>query len=101
MTAAAPLVLLTGIPASGKSTYGRWLAANKDFLYIDLEHGAPESEVWAAIWGDVLAGEASAAYFISTVACKNRAVVLDWGFLPQYLPIVRALQLAGAEMWWF
>jgi adenylate kinase family enzyme len=34
-----PILLLSGVPGSGKSCYGRWLAKNKAYLHLDLEHG--------------------------------------------------------------
>jgi len=79
-------ILITGVPATGKSTFARWLAA---------EHGyvrCPSGE------------EPNPSTFLADIdrARKMSAnVVIDWGFPPSQLNEVRSLIASGVEPWWF
>ena len=96
-----PHVLLTGIPASGKSTYGRWLQTAKGFLYLDVEHGELESVGLTAEWNSIFAPNGSVDSFVAALSRIKRPVVLDRGFPPHCLPVVESLKHAGIEVWWF
>jgi len=48
---AKPLILLSGIPGSGKSFFGDWLAATKRFVHVDMEKdGKLEAQGLRASW---------------------------------------------------
>jgi hypothetical protein len=95
-------VLICGIPASGKSTYGRWLEREKGVLFADAEEdGALEAVQLSEIWDDLFTDTAGAGYFVEAVKAREQAIVLAWGFPIEYLPIVSALKDAGMEVWWF
>jgi hypothetical protein len=89
------LVLLSGRPGAGKTDFGRWLAAERSFVYVDTDSD------WNAL--GLLAGAQSAE--AATAAC-NRArdlgpnVVIEWGFKVVYLGNVRLLRAAGFDAWW-
>lgn len=51
------MMVLWGLPGTGKSTFGRWLAENKGFTNVDNDlvavYGAPATElthVWNQSW---------------------------------------------------
>ncbi|HEU0049639.1 MAG TPA: hypothetical protein VFQ43_18775 [Nitrososphaera sp.] len=94
-----PILLLSGVPGSGKSCYGRWLAKNKAYLHLDLEHGDLEKyglqRVWDEFWSSRSDGLISALLETAAPVC------LDWGFPPRCLPIVRRLADVDVELWWF
>jgi hypothetical protein len=94
-------VLLSGIPGSGKSSFGRWLQAAKGFIYLDIENGALESAGLTPLWNSMFSPQRSVTGFVSALGRMANPVVLDWGFPPLHLPIVESLTQAGVEVWWF
>lgn len=95
------VVLISGIPASGKSSYGRWLAREKGFMHLDVEQpGVLRQTGLEAQWNDMFAA-ASVELFVKALRLAGPPVVLDWGFPPRCLSIVEALKNAGVDIWWF
>jgi hypothetical protein len=94
--------MLSGIPATGKSTYGRWLAETNGVLHLDLENGDLDRHGLEAAWA---ASTSSAPeppeVFVQALLKLNRRVAIDWGFPPEWLPFVKALHAAGVRAWWF
>lgn len=94
--------LISGIPASGKSTFCRWLEEKKGFLHLDVEKpGVLERYGMATAWTTLLDANTSAAPFVQTLDKFNRPVVIDWGFPPECLHAVRKLFEGGVMLWWF
>lgn len=94
------LLLLSGIPASGKSSLGRYLASECGVLHVDAEEPGELlfnglREAWNELF---LSGSAKA--LVDAVSSSSASVVLDWGFPPPCLPQVRAMRAAGFELWW-
>lgn len=89
------LVLLSGRPGAGKTSYAEWLAAQRGFIHVDTD-----SE-WAT-WGPLLCIRSAEA----AIATANRArdlgpnVVIEWGFKMALLDCVRLLRDAGFDAWW-
>lgn len=78
-------LLIAGIPASGKSSFARWLVDNHDYVRCP-------------------SGEEPGASFLTEIDQARSAgpnVVIDWGFPVRALPIVRELVASGVEPWWF
>lgn len=95
------LILLSGIPASGKSTYGEWLAREKGFIHLDVEHGVLQRAGLKELWDRIFTEGISVAPFIEGVRQFAVPVAIDWGFPPQCLPTVRAFHQHGVATWWF
>lgn len=94
--------LISGIPASGKSSFCRWLEKKKGFLHLDVEKpGVLDRYGLATAWDTLFDTSASAAPFIEALEKFNRPVVIDWGFPPEHLSNVRKLFEAGVMLWWF
>jgi hypothetical protein len=94
--------LICGIPASGKSTFCRWLEENKGFLHLNVEEDSVlDRRGLAAEWLALFGASATAAPFIEALEKFNRPVVIDWGFPPEHLDAVRKLYEAGVMLWWF
>ena len=95
-------LLISGIPASGKSTFCRWLEEKKGFLHLDVEKsGVLDKHGLALAWKSLFDQSTSAAPFIESLEKFMRPVVIDWGFPPEHLDAVRKLFKAGIMLWWF
>jgi hypothetical protein len=97
----AKVILLSGIPAAGKSTYGRWLQTHKGYLSFDVENNALDSFGLTSQWNALFESNGLDTSFVRALDKSGRFVVLDWGFPPRCLPVVMALKQAGVEIWWF
>jgi hypothetical protein len=94
--------LISGIPASGKSTFSRWLEEKKGFLHLDVEEtGALDRYGLVTAWDTLFGTGASAAPFLAELDRFKRPVVIDWGFPPECLDTVRKLSEGGVMLWWF
>ena len=96
---AKPILLLSGIPGSGKSSFARWLAKNKDYLHLDFDRGDLEKHGLHGPF-DKFASSGSDQFIVELLKA-HPPVCLDWGFPPRCLWIVRRLADAGVNVWWF
>ena len=78
-------LLIAGIPASGKSTFARWLVDDHGYVRC------PSGEEPGATFLDEIDG----------ARAEHPNVVIDWGFPVGALSIVRGLIASGVEAWWF
>jgi hypothetical protein len=91
------VILISGIPATGKSTFARYLAEKHSFAHYDLEchpRGWPVPELrdtWVASRSD----------FVAQAHKHHDRIALDWGFPVHCLPWVQELQAHGARLIWF
>lgn len=88
---------VAGIPATGKSSFCRYLARNHGFAHYDLEcypGGWPKPELFS-LW------QSAPAQFVSKLLKLHAKAVIDWGFPVQCLPTVTAFRAAGARLIWF
>ena len=96
-------VLIAGVPATGKSWLGKWLAEKHGYVHIDAEVAGGTDFDQVGIhseWNDlILTG--SATKFANSIQRLSRPVVVNWGFPTRYLYVVSALQAEGFRAWWF
>jgi hypothetical protein len=84
------LLLITGIPGTGKTTYGDKFAEEFGFLHCDLEDPQSFSRFFP-----------NPPQFIDDLLNEKRNVVVTWGFGPDHEPSVsRVLQLRSAGFKW-
>ena len=89
-------LLISGIPASGKSSFCRWLEEKKGFLHFDVEKlGVLDRYGLATAWATVYDASTSAAPFVQALDRFNRPVAIDWSFPPECLNTVRMLFESG------
>jgi hypothetical protein len=91
------IILLSGMPATRKSTFGRYLAREHGFAHYDLEcypRGWPNPEL-KQIWDSDLAS------FEAELLQSHGRVALDWGFPVSCISLVKELQAAGVKLIWF
>ena len=94
--------LISGIPASGKSTFCRWLEEKKRFLHLDVEKPwVLDRYGLATAWNALFGIDAAATPFIEALENLKRPVVIDWGFPPEHLDTARKLFEGGVMLWWF
>src|ERR1700694_4522111 len=95
-------LLISGIPASGKSTFCRWLEEKKGFLHLDVEKTEVlDQHGLGTAWNDLFDASATPAPFIEALENFKRPVVIDWGFPPEHFNTVRKLSGGGVMLWWF
>ena len=94
--------LISGIPASGKTTFCKWLEARKGFLHLDVEKpGVLDRHGLVTAWNALFDAGGGAAPLIEALEKMKRPVVIDWGFPPEHLNTVRELSEGGVMPWWF
>lgn len=96
------ILLVCGVPGTGKSTFSSWLAREKAFLHLDVDApGALEQAGLLGPWREMLLATGSHRPFLEALHDRACPVVLDWGFPPECLYRVRQLQNDGVILWWF
>jgi hypothetical protein len=100
-------LLIAGIPATGKSRFGKWLARAKGFEHIDIELCDREPDSWGyhglrKEWNEFCGGS-DRDKLPRTLEGRASSVVLNWGFPPNPLTLscVSALKAGGVSLWWF
>lgn len=90
-------ILISGVPASGKTTFGNWLHQNRGFLHLDMEDwdGTDIHYTWEKHYRTNMSG------FLKAIVPPSKRVVFTWGFPIQCFPIVACLRDAGVTAWWF
>lgn len=95
------LMLIAGIPSSGKTYFGDWLETSHGFLHIDDVSGSR-----LRLYGLDQAWEESlrsrdAHPFVAELHKLERPAVLNWGFPADCLGYLGLLKHAGLALWWF
>ncbi len=91
------IIHVSGIPASGKSTFCRYLAREHGFAHYELEcfpRGWPHPELHAT-W------ERDRTKFVAELRRWHDRVAIEWGFPPRCHPMVAELSAAGVNLVWF
>lgn len=95
----ARLLVISGVPATGKSSYCKSLAG-RGWVFIDHDRANRATrQIDQTWWALVTSGRA--ADFVQVVARGKEDVALEFGFPTDLLPQVRLLKAAGAQHWWF
>jgi hypothetical protein len=90
-------LLVSGIPASGKTTFCQYLEIKHGFAHYDLEKN---KDLWPIpelkdVW------ECSRKDFVRRLRIRHDRVALDWGFPPERLSWVLELRAEGFRIVWF
>jgi hypothetical protein len=94
------VILVCGIPGSGKTTFCKWLESEREFVHLDFDQllkGQGTLDKLSLI--GVLRQDPED--FMSEVSQKGQSIAIDWGFPTASLPLVRGLKEKGATVWWF
>ncbi len=95
-------VLISGVPATGKSTFGDWIASTKGGTHVDLESDGIAHFGLSGAWNRLLSSSGhDSAGWVELLKSLTEPVVVTWGYPAQLLPIVKAIHSGGVEAWWF
>lgn len=96
------LLLVSGVPCTGKSLLGSYLARERGYIHIDAErdHGADFDRAGIHREWDEFLNTGLGQAFVDAAARLGKPIVLNWGMPMNFLPIGPALQAAGMEAWW-
>lgn len=87
------LILITGIPGTGKTYIGDFFANKRGYIHYDLEHRDTLSDL-----------SSDPNFFIKKLLKNKRDIVITWGFVPdnpQQIAIVNHLKSIGFKLIWF
>ncbi|MGH7202829.1 MAG: hypothetical protein ACREHC_00100 [Candidatus Levyibacteriota bacterium] len=98
------IVLLSGIPATGKTNFGKYLQDKHNFTYIPVESNDWADKKMQALWNHIF--EAKRDYngvekFICYLHDNYENVVLDWGFPMTQIRVAELLKRQWCEIVWF
>jgi hypothetical protein len=94
------LIFLSGIPATGKTFFGQWLAREHDFIHVEIENKSVRETLGIDVGWDTLKAHRQPGPLIKAVKHLGPRVVFDWGFPPGWLFVVSRFAERGAELWW-
>lgn len=96
-------LFVAGVPATGKSWLGQWLAKEHGYLHIDADRdrGADFDRAGVHNEWDELISTGRASAFVQAIGRLPKPVIVNWGFPTRYLYVVSALQAEGVRTWWF
>jgi hypothetical protein len=97
-----PNLFIAGVPATGKTWLGNWLAETQGYVHIDAEkkQGADLDRVnLHGEWNELLE-TGNGNNFMAAAQRLKRPLVLNWGLRMKFLGVVTALQELGVEVWW-
>jgi adenylate kinase family enzyme len=88
------LLLLTGIPGTGKTTVANFLVEQHDFRLLDFEDVPTLSRYWQF-------GTRGFRTQLKTLKQRGQDIVVDWGFVPSaHLDMVKFMRSLGFEWIW-
>jgi len=97
------VLILWGVPGTGKSTYAKHLVKHHGYVHIDTDVGGAGESKAAKAWRAVLNGQGTSEDFVKIASYNPEPVVMEYGMFanPQGRELLRRLRDAGAEPWWF
>jgi hypothetical protein len=94
-------LLLAGLPATGKSSFGNWLEQNKGYFHLDFDEEDIIQQRGFGHAQDRLWHHEDATPLWDGIVARHQPIVLTWGFAPQFLPLVKQLLTWGFVPAWF
>ncbi len=87
-------LLIAGVPATGKTTVGRYLGEERGFLHVDFENRNH-------LWNELLV--VNPASLIDDFMSYERDMVITWGFPPETtaIRVVKLFKEKGFKVVWF
>lgn len=85
-------VVISGVPGTGKSWFGRWLQDEYGFVYLEADAGGMSEYRLNGLDGEA---------FVHQLRSLAPRVVLEWGYPVEFLPRLQAIQRGGVPTWWF
>jgi hypothetical protein len=104
MNSPGHVLLICGMPASGKTTFGNWLRDTRGWLHLDLElSDCLTANSLPLFWSRRIweLDAPSLQSFIQHLRSLDRSTVMTWGFHIDCLPLIETMAAADAVPWWF
>ena len=97
------VLILWGVPGTGKSTFAKYLVENHGYAHIDTDAGGAGDSRAAKAWQAVLNGTGTPEEFVKLARYDPQPVVMEYGLFAndQGIGLLGRLRKAGAEAWWF
>ena len=95
------ILLVSGMPAAGKSSYCGWLEQEKKYIHFDIDRRQFQGTGLQPQWDAIFRPNGSVEPFLKSLRQWRRSVVIDWGFPPAWLQVVRDFKDEGVDIWWF
>jgi cytidylate kinase len=95
-------LFVAGVPATGKTWLGTWLAQKQGYMHIDAEKDDGVDFDDAGIheeWDEML-DTGRAKKFVAAINRLPKQVIINWGLAMEALFVVTALEAEGFEAWW-
>jgi hypothetical protein len=89
------LLLISGRPGAGRTEFCRWLRDTYNFIHVDTD--TRPQILYRLVVQTAIEAQATKEYMLGL----GSDVVVDWGFIPDFLGSVRLLKLVGFDAWWF
>src|SRR5437899_2671491 len=104
LSVTSPLLLIGGVPGTGKTTFAQWLA-DRGWTAVDHDevvgHGFTRTELDAA-WAGLFNRHPATVYpFVKFARQWPTSVVVEFGLPARWWRIVVQLRAAGVIPWWF
>lgn len=93
-------MLISGAPASGKTTFGNFLRDNHGYLHVDLEARPESRTILHQFWNQCWSNQSPERFFAELSAIHPKCII-TWGIPFDCLAVVSALQAARVDCWWF
>ena len=95
-------LFIGGVPCTGKSLLGKWLARERGWLHIDADDWPDydNSGIHAA-WDVFVMQSGRSTDFVRAVNRKQCPIGLDCCLPMEYLFVIPAFQDEGVATWWF
>ena len=87
------LLLISGRPGAGKSTFCHWLEGNRGYTHVEADRDRGK---WLALVGDP-----NPQKLITKLRTLGTDVAFEVGYAPDLLPGIERLSAEGVEIWWF
>src|SRR5262249_25628536 len=94
-------LFLAGVPATGKSSFGNWLEAQKGYFHLDFDEEDIVEQRGFGQAQDLLWHHNQAEPLLHALIARHQPIVLTWGFATHFLPIVKQLLTWGFLPVWF
>ena len=95
------ILLVSGIPAAGKSSYCGWLEQEKKYIHFDIDRRQFQGTGVQPQWDAIFRPNGSVEPFVKSLSQWRRSAIIDWGFPPAWLQVVRDFKDVGVDIWWF
>ena len=106
MPAQVQTLLITGMPASGKTSFGDWLRDNRGYVHVDLDaadclKAAGLPPFWTEKERVASLDSGRLREFVRHLRTVGKSSVLTWTFPTDLVDFTREMTSFGVVAWWF